>query len=117
MQYLDEIKERNTRAGTDRMRNAAYWAEEIAGWMQGPRNAGLSDYHVEVCAGEPVLVLGPSWNDSKVSALTEGLNFDGFPHKKTRTFDGETRVFFEPAEKRLKGTAHVEGLDFFPAFL
>jgi len=117
MQYLDEIKKRNTRARTDRMRNAAYWAEEIAGWMQGPRNAGLSDYHVEIRAGKPVLVLGPSWNDSKVSALTEGLHFDDFPHKQTRSFDGETRVFFEPADRRLKGTANVEGLDFFPAFL
>jgi len=117
MQYLTEIKNRNTRARTDRMRNAAYWAEEIAGWMQGPRNAGLSDYHVEVRVGKPILVLGPSWNDSKVSALTEGLNFDGFPHKQTRSFDEETRIFFDPAEKRLNGTAYVEGLDFFPAFL
>jgi len=117
MQYLDEIKERNTRARTDRMRNAAYWAEEVAGWMQGPRNAGLSDYYVEVRAGKPVLVLGSSWNDSKVSALTAGLKANDFPHEKTWTLDGETRVFFEPADRRLKGTAHVEGLDFFPAFL
>jgi len=85
--------------------------------MQGPRNAGLSDYHVEVRAGKPILVLGPSWNDSKVSALTAGLKADDFPHVKTWTLDGETRVFFEPADRRLKGTAHVEGLDFFPAFL
>jgi hypothetical protein len=117
MQYLSETKERNARATTDRMRNAAYWAEEVTGWMQGPRNAGLSDYHVEVRAGKPVLVLGASWSDSKVSTLTEALNFDGFPHEQTRSFDGETRVFFEPADRRLNGTAHVEGLGFFPAFL
>jgi hypothetical protein len=122
MRYTEETVKRNNRAAerptdTDRMRNAAHWAEEIAGWMKGPRNAGLDDYHIEIRAGKPVLVLGSSWTDSKVSALTDALDLDGFPDATVRTTGDETRIFFTPADRRLTGTAYVEGLDFFPAFI
>lgn len=85
---------------TNRMRNAHFWAEELIGYIKQGPNAGLSDFYVEIRGGKPVLVLGDSWNDSKIRALTSGLEDWGFPSLAARSLDDETRVFVEPSNYR-----------------
>lgn len=90
----------------DRMRNAFYWAAQLAGWMIDGPNAGVRGrYYVEVKAGKPILVLDDSFHESCVEAITTALIDYNFPPsieaRKLQIEDGWRIFINEPTSDRL----------------